>query len=146
MAHRTRVDWVRTKSMFVTGGQVYKFAGKVEKDVHDAARRRAGKRSGALRRSISSSRHTTPAGVSVRVQAFAEHALWVELGTAGAGTGRIYPRHGFEPMALYAGFRPGIPARYKQFRHARMFSVRGQKPKRFLERGLHDGMAQNGLV
>lgn len=146
MSHRTRVDWVRTKSMFVTGGQVYKFAGRVEKDVHDAARRRAGKRSGALRRSISSSRHTTPSGVSVKVSAYAEHALWVELGTAGAGVGRIYPRHGIEPLVLYAGRRTGVPARYARYRHARVWSVSGQKPKRFLERGLHDGMVQNGLV
>lgn len=146
MSHRTRVDYVRIQSMFVTGGQVYKFAGKVQDDVRDAARHRAGKRSGALRRSISATRHTLPAGVKVTVAAYAEHALWVELGTAGGGAGRIFPTHGIEPMVLYAGARPGTPARYRRYKHARMRSVRGQKPKRFLERGLHDGMAQNGLV
>lgn len=148
MAVRTRVDWVRTQSMFATGGGVYRFAGKVEDDVRESARKRAGKRTGALRRSISSSKHTVPLGVSFKVQAFAEHALWVEQGTAGGGIGRIYPRHGIEPMALYSsrdGVRTGIPGRYVRYRHARMWSVRGQKPKHFLERGLHDGMVQNGL-
>jgi hypothetical protein len=150
MTVRTRVDWVRTQSMFVRGGGVYRFANKVEDDVRESARKRAGKRSGALRRSIASSRHTVPLGVTVKVQAYAEHALWVEEGTAGGGTGRIYPRHGIEPMALYSskgpqGRRTGIPGRYAKYRHARMWSVRGQKPKHFLLHGLHDGMVQNGL-
>jgi hypothetical protein len=125
------------QSLYVPGGQIYKYAGRVQRDVRTQARRAAPKRSGALRRSIQSDRiGTNQFGCRFSVYSFAPHARFVEEGTAGNGSGWIYPNSG--------GLRLHPP--YDGYPNSVQKRVRGQEAKPFMRRGLERGLAVNGLL
>jgi hypothetical protein len=126
------------QSLYVPGGQVYKFASRVQRDVRTQARRAAPKRSGALRRSIQSDRvGTNQYGCRFSVYSFALHAKFVEEGTAGNGAGWIYPevRDGLRVHPAWGGYPISVQPR-----------VHGQEAKPFMRRGLERGLAMNGLL
>lgn len=142
---KVELDPVAIQKMFVRGGDIYQFAAKTSDDIRDAARRRVRNRSRRLWRSISSRGHSLPLGVSFKVQAFAPHALWVEEGTASAGTWFIgVGRPPDKPMVLYAGAR-FVPAKYARYSYVRMDIVAGQKPRHYLRNGLRAGLLRNNL-
>lgn len=145
MARRVEVDIPAIQSMFVRGGEVYKFAVKVSDDVRDAARRRIRNRSRRLWRSVTAKRHTLPLGVHFSVGAYAPYALMVEEGTADAGTWFIgMDRQDGNPMTLYAGSR-AVPAKYTKYKLAKAYIVKGQKPRHYLRNGLRAGLLRNSL-
>lgn len=121
------------QSLYIPGGQVYRYAGRVQRDVRTQARRAAPKRSGALRRSIQSDRiGTNQFGCRFSVYSFALHARFVEEGT----TAWIYPVSG--------GLRVHPP--YNGYPNSVQKRVRGQEAKPFMRRGLERGLAMNGLL
>jgi hypothetical protein len=141
VAVRTRVNPVAIQSMFVPGGDIYKFAGKVENDVRTAARRRIRNRSRRLRRSVTARRRPNQYGVRFTVGAYAPYALYVELGTGPYISASRFGEH----MTLYAGAR-FVPRRYARFKGAKTQFVSGQKPRLYLTNGLAAGLARNGLT
>jgi hypothetical protein len=106
-------------------------------------RRAAPRRSGDLRRSIYSDlRGTNQYRLNVRVKAYAPHARWVNDGTAMV----IFANA--TPMVLYAfpPLRTGIPFKYQKFQGAEKWWVEGQRGQHFMEKGMADAMAINGLL
>lgn len=143
MATRVKVYPTAMQSMFVPGGDIYKFAGDVRDDVRAAARRKIHNRTRGLWRSITSERHTLPLGVKFSVGSYSPYALWVEEGTAGNGAGFIHA-HGLHPMVLYQHSRP--PAKYARFKGHHKQRVHGQKGQHYLREGLAIGLAKHGLI
>lgn len=144
------------QSMFVEGGDIHGEVKKWRRDVLFATRRAAPRRSGDLKRSIRADRvGTNRYRNNFRVKAFAPHAKWVNDGTGPIVGGKRVRLGGrtkrrAERMVLYSikpyGPRAGVPARYRKTVGARKRWVRGQRGSHYLERGLAEGLAKNGLL
>lgn len=104
------------------GGWIY----RVSVAMMNEARAEAPTRSGTLKRShsISRGRGVNQYAATYHVSNSAEHAEWVHGGTAGGGTGRIYPKS--------ANFLL-VPSRIGATSRARRKSVKGQKPNPWLD-------------
>lgn len=135
----THVYPAAIQSMFVPGGDIHGFAGKVQRNVRTQTRRAAPRRTGALARSIQGDRiGTNQFGNRFSVYSYLPHARWVSEGTAGMGAGYIYGSPVGSHMRLSPAYA-GHPVNYQPVVH-------GQRPNPFMSVGLARGLAISGLL
>ncbi|QWY81324.1 hypothetical protein SEA_RIZWANA_27 [Arthrobacter phage Rizwana] len=151
-----RVHEHKVREFIQPGGEVYDLVyntARTTKYLAEAVH--INSRSGELARSLQANRPHTKHTLAISSLVFtrAKHALWVHDGTANAGTGYIYPKHGkylAVPRAkggsvrggtLRRAWRNGKPETRGEKPYFTTLAVRGQKPNPYLEKALAEAMA-----
>lgn len=138
MTVKTKVYPTAAQAMFLPSGEIGQERDRLRYWSQSYARKFAPSRTGALRASIWGDRQGSN-GLRARftLVTYSPYGLYVDQGTTGPIVGRG------SAMVLYQGPRL-VPARYAHTAGWLVPDVRGQRAKKFLERGLQAAMVRFG--
>lgn len=134
MANRVYIKKGRIASLSLPGGSIYRFGEVLAKEAEVDARVKAPSRTGLLKAYITSDVFSNQNGVTIDVFSRASYSLYVHEGTAGGGTGFIFPKNGraLHLQPPHNGYPESIQAK-----------VRGQAPNPFLLDALQGVVRRN---
>lgn len=153
-----RIHDAKVQEFLQPGGEVNELVHDVARDTRHFARLHINNRSGELGRRLQVNKpsQTGPWLVASLVFTRSHYALYVHEGTANNGAGYIYPtnhkyltvprnrRSAESGGTLKRMYRSGGKYTMHQRPYYSMLRVHGQKANPFLQKGLHEAMAQLG--